>query len=94
VLHREALKTCVPDEISSRKDKGIFGSPFYNNWFRGPLRGFVEDILFSREFRGRGIWDLPQIHNRWKNYLAGNGKDAEMLFNTISLELWFRAFAE
>lgn len=94
VLHRQALKTCVPDEISTRKDKGIFGSPFYDNWFKGPLKPFVEDTLYSSEFRSRGIWDLPQIHSRWKNYLAGKNKDAEMLFNTISLELWFRTFAE
>lgn len=94
VLHRKALKACVPPEISSRKDKGIFGSPFYSTWFRGPLRSFVEDILYSPEFRGRGIWDLPNIHDRWKGYLEGKDRDAEMLFNTISLELWFRVFAE
>ncbi|MCK9557280.1 MAG: asparagine synthase (glutamine-hydrolyzing) [Candidatus Cloacimonetes bacterium] len=94
ILHRKALKECVPREISSRKDKGIFGSPFYNNWFRGPLKGFVEDILYSPEFRRRGIWNLADIHNRWRGYLQGNSRDAEMLFNIISLELWFRVFGE
>jgi asparagine synthase (glutamine-hydrolysing) len=94
VLHRKALSECVPREISERKDKGIFGSPFYNNWLKGPLKTYVEEILHSSEFRGRGIWNLPEIHARWKKYLAGSQKDAEMLFNTISLELWFRVFGE
>jgi asparagine synthase (glutamine-hydrolysing) len=94
ILHRKALKECVPSEISSRKDKGIFGSPFYNNWFKGPLKSFVEDILYSAEFRRRGIWNLPDIHKRWRGYLQGNSRDAEMLFNVISLELWFRVFGD
>ncbi|MDD4232037.1 MAG: asparagine synthase (glutamine-hydrolyzing) [Candidatus Cloacimonetes bacterium] len=94
VLHRKALQDCVPSEISSRKTKGIFGSPFYSNWMRGPLRGYIEDILYSSQFRNRSIWNLPQIHQRWQKYLAGNSSDAEMLFNIISLELWFRVFTE
>jgi hypothetical protein len=61
---------------------------------KGPLKTYVEEILHSSEFRGRGIWNLPEIHARWKKYLAGSQKDAEMLFNTISLELWFRVFGE
>ncbi|MCB5253659.1 MAG: asparagine synthase (glutamine-hydrolyzing) [Candidatus Cloacimonadaceae bacterium] len=92
VFHRKAFQGYVPQEISERKDKGIFGSPFYSRWMRGELKDFMQDILYSREFRSRGIWDLPLVHQRWRGFLAGKNRDAEMLYNVISLELWHRVF--
>lgn len=94
VIHRAALSDCVPQEISARKDKGIFGSPFYSLWMRGDLKDYIQDILYSQEFRNRGIWDLPEIHNRWRRFLAGKDADAEMLYSVIALEIWHRVYAK
>ena len=93
VIHRAALRDYVPKEISMRRDKGIFGSPFHSTWMRGELKPYIRDILFSTEFRSRGIWNLPLIHERWQKFVAGRNEDAEMLYNVVSLELWHRAFA-
>lgn len=92
VIHRKALENCVPQEISERRDKSVFGSPFASRWMRHELKDFIQDILFSTEFRSRGIWDLPTIQKRWQGYLSGKNRDAEMLYNVISLELWHRIF--
>jgi asparagine synthase (glutamine-hydrolysing) len=94
VIHRAALRDCVPQEIAARKDKGIFGSPFYRLWMSGELKHYIQDILYSPEFRNRGIWDLPRIHNRWQRFLSGSDNHAEMLYNVVSLELWHRSFAK
>ncbi|MDI3504471.1 MAG: hypothetical protein PWP64_1407 [Candidatus Cloacimonadota bacterium] len=94
VIHRAALRDFVPQEISARKDKGVFGSPFYSLWMRRDLKDYIQDILYSQEFRSRGIWDLPEIHNRWRSFLAGKDSDAEMLYSVIALELWHRVFAQ
>lgn len=91
-LHREALGHSMPAEVVNRKDKGIFGSPLTNHWLRKQLKNFVEDIIYSTRFRHRGIWNLPVIHRKWQGYLSGNNGDAEMLFNVLSLEMWFRIF--
>nr|MDK2850724.1 hypothetical protein [Candidatus Cloacimonadota bacterium] len=92
-IHRHALKDCVPMEIAQRKDKGIFGSPFQENWMRNELKAYIQSIIYSHEFRNRGIWNLPKIHERWHKYLKGSNTDAEMLYNVVSLELWYRSFA-
>ncbi len=92
-IHRHALRDCVPPEISQRKDKGIFGSPFHDHWMRNELKDYIQDIIYSSEFRNRGIWDLPKIHERWQKYLKGNSADAEMLYNVASLEVWHRSLA-
>ena len=93
-LHRLAMKDVVPREIYERKDKGIFSSPFYTLWMRGELKPFFTQILESSQFRKRGIWNLPEINSRWKKYLAGDPAPAEMLFNTVALELWYRKFVD
>ena len=93
-LHREAMKDVVPRQIYERKDKGIFSSPFYNLWMRGEMKGYFEGILQSSSFRKRGIWDLPEINTRWTKYLNGDIRPAEMLFNTVALEIWFRKFVD
>ena len=93
-IHRLAMKDVVPSQIYQRRDKGIFSSPFYSLWMRGELRAFFAEILHSSQFRQRGIWDLPVIQNNWNKYLAGDNKPAEMLFNTVALEIWFRKFGD
>lgn len=93
VIHRKAMQACVPEAISQRKDKGIFSSPFYSQWMHNELRPFINDILHSREFRSRGIWDVAKIHDKWQRYLSGKDRDADMLFNVIALEIWARKFA-
>jgi len=60
---------------------------------RNELKDYIQDIIYSSEFRNRGIWDLPKIHERWQKYLKGNSADAEMLYNVASLEVWHRSLA-
>lgn len=94
LLHRAAMKECVPAEVFSRKDKGIFSSPFYQQWMRNGLKPFIQDMLAGSEFRNRGIWNLPKINNYWQRYLAGDMRPAEMLYNVIALEIWFRNLSD
>jgi len=91
LIHREAMKDLIPAKIYRRKDKGIFSSPFYSLWMKGEMKSFISDILSSLEFRQRGIWNLPRISYHWHKYLSGKSTNAEMLYNVIALELWFRS---
>lgn len=93
ILHRKAMKKYIPDAIYRRKDKGIFSSPFYQQWMRRELKGYIEDIIHSPAFRNRGIWNVPKINKQWQKYLSGAQQPAEMLYNVISLELWFRSYS-
>jgi len=94
VVHRSAMQELIPEEIYRRQDKGIFSSPFYQVWMKKELKPFITDILASKTLRQRGIWNLPQINFYWHKYLAGDNSQAEMLFNIIALEIWFRQFVD
>lgn len=91
-VHREAMKDIIPDAIYNRKDKAIFSTPFYSRWLKGPLSSYVNEVFHSQEFRQRGIYDLSVIRRKWKAYKGGSKADAEMLFNILALEVWFRTF--
>jgi len=90
LLHRQAMKELIPDKIYRRYDKGIYSSPFYELWMKGEMRSYIADILSSHDFRQRGIWNLPRINQHWQNYLKGDNRNVEMLYNVLALEIWFR----
>ncbi|MEN6444934.1 MAG: asparagine synthase (glutamine-hydrolyzing), partial [Candidatus Cloacimonas sp.] len=94
VIHRSAMQELIPEEIYKRQDKGIFSSPFYQVWMKNELKSFINDIFNGSDFRQRGIWHLPKINDQWHKYLAGDNSQAEMLFNVVALELWFREFVD
>ncbi len=94
-VHREAMKGIIPKEIYKRRDKAIFGSPFYSLWLRNDLKEYINDIFSSREFRSRSIWNLPLIEKKWDNFKQkGSKADGEMLYNLLALENWFRLFSK
>ena len=91
-VHREAVRDLVPPSIYTRQDKAVFGSPFAQLWLRRELKDAVNDLFYSQEFRRRGIWNLPQIHTQWQNFLSGQASQAETIFGVFALENWFRRF--
>lgn len=90
LVHREAMRGIVPPEIFNRRSKAIFGTPFHALWMRKDLRLEIDQMFTSAEFRQRGCWDLPKIHTQWSAYKKGDNHPAEMLYNVIALEVWFR----
>ncbi|NLK49998.1 MAG: asparagine synthetase B, partial [Candidatus Cloacimonetes bacterium] len=72
--------------------KAIFGTPLLNSWMRNALHPQINNLFYSKEFRQRGIWNLPKIHNHWQHYLKGDGRQAEMLYNIIAMEVWLQTF--
>lgn len=93
-LHRRAIASLVPEEIIQRKYKSVFGTPLLSHWMRGALKENIYSVIYSKDFRQRGIWNLPLIHQHWQSYLRGSNRQAEMLFNILSLELWLRTFVK
>ena len=93
-VHREAMKDIIPPAIYNRKDKAIFSTPFYSSWLKDKLSPYVTEVFNSREFRQRGIYNLPLIEQKWRAFKSGSKADGEMLFNVLALETWFRTFRQ
>lgn len=89
-IHREALKTIVPKEITERKDKIGFLSPGENIWMRNELKPFADDIFNSSSFRNREFLDQKIIQQEYLKYKNGDQKHAKKLWHLLTLELWIR----
>jgi asparagine synthase (glutamine-hydrolysing) len=93
-IHREALKTIVPQEIMDRKDKLGFLAPGEYFWLRNEMKGYYTEILQSSSFKSREIFDHKLIENEYSQYLNGKNTHAKWLWMAMALELWFRKFVD
>src|SRR5262245_8043125 len=88
-VFREAVRHVLPEAVFNRQDKMGFPVPL-TEWFRGPLRDFLHDVLLSSRARQRGIYRIAEI----ERLIAREQAFGRQLWGLLSLELWFRAFVD
>lgn len=88
-LFRNAIVGVVPDQILARKDKKGFPVPL-NQWFAGPLKDYVSDILLSKRSKERGIFTREGL----VALLAQQQQFGRALWGALNLELWFQTFID
>lgn len=88
-VFREAVRHLLPEVVYQRRDKMGFPVPL-NEWYQGPLREFLGDILLGPRARQRGIYRLEQV----ENLITSERKFGRQLWGLLSLELWYRAFID
>ena len=65
---REAMTGILPDEIRLNKQKIGFNAPIVD-WFRGPLKDFMIEVMQSSEFLTTNYFDGKTIHSDFKLFL-------------------------
>jgi asparagine synthase (glutamine-hydrolysing) len=93
-IHREALKSIVPDEILNRKDKIGFLAPGENFWMRNEMKDFYYSLINSNDFKNRSIINVNQVKSEYEKYLKGDNSHAQMLWMVMALEVWFQQFID
>jgi asparagine synthase (glutamine-hydrolysing) len=93
-IHRESLKNMVPKEIMERKDKVGFLAPGEHFWLRNEMKPYMENLLDSSDFKNRSIYNHQFIKEEYKKYLNGNPAYANMLWQIMALEIWFKKFVD
>src|SRR5262249_42713387 len=88
-VFREAVRHVLPEAVFNRQDKMGFPVPL-TEWFRGPLRDFVRDVLLSSRARQRGIYRVTEV----ERLIVREQAFGRQLWGLLSLELWFRAFVD
>ena len=90
IVLRAAMKNLLPSEIIRRKKVG-FRVPF-NEWFRGPYRDFVQDMLVSKSSRMAQICDGTVVRRLVSEHLARRQNHEKILWSLVNLELFLRSF--
>jgi len=88
-VFRDAVQHVLPREIYERRDKMGFPVPL-KEWYAGPLKGFLRDVLLDDRTRARGIFRMDGVERA----IRTEGQFGRQLWGMLCLELWFRAFMD
>lgn len=88
LIFRKALGGRLPEELLRAPKKG-FSIPLAQ-WFRGPLREMLWDLLTSRRFFERGIVNPGFLRRLLEEHQSGRRDHRVVFWMLLVLELWFR----
>ena len=90
-LLRAVAERHVPRDLLDRPKQG-FGIPL-DDWLRGPLRGWAEDLLASGRLRREGYLDPAPIEAIWRAHLDGGRQHQYELWNVLLWQAWLEDHA-
>ncbi len=83
---RELMARYVPQHLTDRPKRG-FGAPV-EDWLRGPLRGWAEDLLNASRLRDQGLLDAGEVQTIWKQHLSGWRNHANLVWALLMFQAW------
>jgi asparagine synthase (glutamine-hydrolysing) len=89
---KAAVRDLLPRAILDRPKRG-FGVPI-EQWFRGPLREAVADILTSTRSRGRGWLEPRFVRALIDEHRSGRRDQSLRMWSLLMLEQWCRRFLD
>jgi asparagine synthase (glutamine-hydrolysing) len=85
---REVLKRYVPESLTERPKMG-FGVPI-DQWLRGPLRSWAEDLLSDSSLKNSGLNPYP-IRQRWEDHLSQVRNWHYSLWPVLMYQAWHKS---
>lgn len=90
-LLKRALRGILPDRILNRPKKG-FGIPVAD-WFRGPVREQMQDVLSGDRIRREGFFDASTVQKMIDDHLSGRRDNRKQLWTLFAFQLWHEGYA-
>ena len=91
-IFKRTLKGLVPDKVLKRAKRG-FAVPV-DEWFRGPLRRYLVDIVLSPRALERGYFKRDSLCQVIEAHIKGKNNYGQHLWGLLILELWHRRFID
>ena len=88
---KHVLYRYVPRALVDRPKMG-FGVPI-DDWLRGPLRTWAQDLLSEARLRRQGLLRPEPIHDRWRRHLRGETNAGEALWTVLMFQAWHDRWA-
>jgi asparagine synthase (glutamine-hydrolysing) len=83
---RAILGKYVPGRLTERPKRG-FGVPLAD-WLRGPLKGWMQDLLAPRRLEAQGMLDPRLYAKAMSDHLSGVRDRRAELWNAIVFQAW------
>lgn len=88
-LLRQVLYRHVPQKLLERPKMG-FSIPL-DEWLRGPLRDWAEELLDEKQLDDDGFFDVAMVRASWAEHLSGVYNRQYALWNVLMFQAWLRA---
>lgn len=90
---REALKGKMDETVRTAPKRSIQAPQ--GLWLRSePMRSYIGDLIGSRSFSGRGIFDVEKVKKRYNEFCNGAYENSFFVWQWINIEEWFRMFID
>lgn len=86
---REVLDRYVPRSLIERPKMG-FNVPI-DQWLRGPLRAWADDLLSPSRLAAQGYLNVDTIRAAWEAHTSGRRNLQHLLWNALMFEAWLDA---
>jgi asparagine synthase (glutamine-hydrolysing) len=88
---RSVLRRHVPAELFDRQKMG-FGIPI-GDWIRGPLAGWVSDMLSEPALRASGLLNVAFVRQRLEEHQKGRRSWQHGLWTVLMFQAWHQRWA-
>ncbi|MDX6751611.1 asparagine synthase (glutamine-hydrolyzing) [Geminicoccaceae bacterium 1502E] len=83
---RQLLGRHLPSTLIDRPKQGF--APPVQQWLRGPLRDWAEDLLEPARLDADGLFDTGLVRRIWRQHLEGRVDRRFPLWNLLMLQAW------
>jgi asparagine synthase (glutamine-hydrolysing) len=80
-------------ESTANRRKQGFDLPI-ENWLRGPMRNWVEDLLSTSSLSAHDFLDFKGVQAMWKEHLSGRRRWHFEIWKILMFQSWFRLHAK
>lgn len=87
---REVLYKHVPKELIERPKQG-FSIPL-NDWLRGPLKEWAEELLSTDYLEEQNIFNIQQVRTMWSQHLVGTRQYGARLWSILMFQAWYKEY--
>ena len=91
-LFRKSMESLLPTNMINIPKRPVVTPQ--REWMKSSLKPFVEEIIYSQQFKNRGFFDIKGVHKTFNDFCNGQGSNSFFIWQWINTELWFRTFVD
>jgi len=86
---RDVMNRYVPTSLTNRPKRGF--SPPLEDWLRGPLRCWVDELLDPAVMNNQGYFNPAGVKKIWRQHLSGWRNHSNLLWSLLMFQSWLAA---